>query len=136
MKVRADRSRDAEEESMKAESNPNTVSGQPLPESRRPADKTKRVVHIDVSSAAAIRLVLVAACLWLLIKLWPVFLVLVGALLVVGTMSPAVSWMEARRVKRGLAIAIVFLLLCVAAALVVTLTVPTFVEQASALVEQ
>jgi predicted PurR-regulated permease PerM len=136
VKVRADRSRDAEEESMKAESNPNTVSGQPLPESRRPADKTKRVVHIDVSSAAAIRLVLVAACLWLLIKLWPVFLVLVGALLVVGTMSPAVSWMEARRVKRGLAIAIVFLLLCVAAALVVTLTVPTFVEQASALVEQ
>jgi predicted PurR-regulated permease PerM len=83
-----------------------------------------------------IQLVLVAACLWLVIRLWPVFLVLVVALLIVGTMSPAVSWMEARRVKRGLAIAIAFTLLFVIATLVMTLTIPTLVSQASALVDQ
>ena len=51
-------------------------------------------------------------------------------------MSPTVSWMEERRVKRGLAIAIVFTVFFVAATLVVTLTIPSFVAQASALVEQ
>ena len=74
--------------------------------------------------------------MWLLIRLWPVLLVLVVALLIVGTMSPAVSWMEARRVKRGLGIAIVFTLLFVVATLAVTLTIPSLVAQASALVEQ
>jgi predicted PurR-regulated permease PerM len=94
------------------------------------------VVRFEVSPATTIQLILVVACLWLLIKLWPVFLVLVVALLIVGTLSPAVGWMEARRVKRGLAIAIVFTLLLVVATLAVTLTVPALVLQASALVEQ
>lgn len=53
-----------------------------------------------------------------------------------ATMSPAVTWMETRRVKRWLAIAIVFTLLFVVATLVLTLTIPTLVSQASALVEQ
>jgi predicted PurR-regulated permease PerM len=83
-----------------------------------------------------IQLILVVACIWLLIRLWPVFLVLVVALLIVGTISPAVNWIEARRVRRGLAIAIVFTLLFVVATLAVTLTIPSFVAQASVLVEQ
>jgi len=74
--------------------------------------------------------------MWLLIRLWPVFLVLVVALLIVGTMSPAVSWMEEQHVKRGIGIAIVFTLLFVVAILAVTLTIPSLVDQASALVEQ
>ncbi|MCX5795378.1 MAG: AI-2E family transporter [Elusimicrobia bacterium] len=108
----------------------------PLPGSRPSADKKTRVVRLELSPATMIQLILVLACLWLLIQLWPVFLVLVVALLIVGTMSSAVSWLEARRVKRGLAIALVFILLFVAATLVVTLTFPTLLAQASALVEQ
>ena len=121
---------------MKNDIKPGAVSGTPLPERPRSANMKTRVVRFEVSPATMMQLVLVVACLWLLIKLWPVFLVIVGALFIVGTMSPAVSWMEAQRVKRGLAIAIVFLLLFVATTLAVTLTIPTFVEQASALVEQ
>ena len=102
----------------------------------RRADKKTRVVRFDVSAATVIQLIFVVAGLWLLIKLWPVFLVLVVALLIVGTMSPAISWMESRHVKRGIAIAIGFILLFVAATLVLMLTVPTLVTQASALVEQ
>src|SRR5512143_2183951 len=100
------------------------------------ADEKTRVVRFEVSPATMIQLILVGACLWLLVRLWPVFLVVVVALLIVGAMSPAVSWMEARRVRRGLAIAIVFTLLFVFAALAVTLTIPSLVTQASALVEQ
>jgi len=100
-------------------------------------NRTKpHVVRVEVSPATMIQLILVVACIWLLIRLWPVFLVLVAALLIVGTMSPAIRWLEARHVKRGLGIAIVFSLLFVVATLIVTLTIPSFVAQASALVGQ
>ena len=123
---------------VKKELKPGEDSALPLPEpeSRPSADRKARVVRFEVSPATVFQLILVAACLWLLIKLWPVFLVLVVALFIVGTMSPAVSWMEARRVKRGLAIAIVFTLLFVVTTLLLTLTIPPLVDQASALVGQ
>src|ERR1700690_2334252 len=116
---------------MKKEIQPGAGSVPPLSEPKPSADKKTRVVRFEVSPATIIQLILVAACMWLLIRLWPVFLVLVAALLIVGTMSPAVSWMEARRVRRSFAIAIVFTLLFVVASFVVTLTIPAFVEQAS-----
>ncbi len=128
--------RDTEEENVKREIQPSAVSVPPLPDCRPSAGEKTRVVRFEVSPATMIQLILVVACMWLLIRLWPVFLVLVVALLIVGTISPAVSWMEARRVKRGLGIAIVFTLLFVVATLAVTLTIPSLLEQASALVEQ
>ncbi len=121
---------------MKIEIKPNADSGHPLPERQRSTDKKARVVRFEVSPATMLQIILVVACMWLLVRLWPVFLVLVVALLIVGTISPAVSWMEARRVKRGLAIAVAYALLFVVATLVLMLTIPTLVSQASALVEQ
>ena len=108
---------------MKREIQPSAVGVPPLPERRRSADVKTRVMRFEISPATMIQLILVGACMLLLIRLWPVFLVLVAALLIVGTMSPAVSWMEARGVKRGLGIAIAFTLLFVVAILAVTLTI-------------
>jgi predicted PurR-regulated permease PerM len=121
---------------VKKEIRPGADSVPTLPEGLPFADKKTRVVRFEVSPATMLQLVLVVAGLWLLVHLWPVFLVLVVALLIVGTMSPAVRWMEARRVRRSLAIAIVFTLLFVVVTLAVSLTIPALVEQASALVEQ
>ena len=115
---------------MKREIQPSAVSIPPLPERRPSAGEKTRVVRFEVSPAMMIQLILAVACMWLLIQLWPVFLVLVVALLIVGTMSPVVSWMEALRVKRGIGIAIVFTLLFVVATLAVTLTIPSLLEQA------
>jgi predicted PurR-regulated permease PerM len=114
---------------------PKTGDIPPFSERQSSAGEKTRVVRFEVSPATMLHLVLVVACLWLLLRLWPVFLVLVVALLVVGTMSPAVSWMEARGIKRNLGIASVFTLLFVVAALAVTLTIPSLLAQASALVE-
>jgi putative heme transporter len=124
------------EENVKREIQPSADSVPPFPEGLPSADKKTRAVRFQVSPTTIIQLILVVAGMWLLIRLWPVFLVLVVALLIVGTISPAVSWMEGRRVKRGLAIAIVFTLLFVVATLAVTLTLPSLVAQASALIEQ
>jgi predicted PurR-regulated permease PerM len=79
--------------------------------------------------------VLVVASLWLLIRLWPVLLVLIVALLVAGTLSPAVSWLEEKRVRRGYGIAIVFTVFFILALLAIFLTIPTLVSQAMALLE-
>lgn len=104
-------------------------------EPSRAADLASRTVRFEITPTTVITLVLVAASLWILIRLAPIFLVLVVALLVVGTMSPAVRWLEARRTRRGLAIAFVFFLVAVAAILVVTLTIPGLVHQAGAMLE-
>ena len=115
---------------------PGPVSAPPLPERQPSAGEKTRAVRFEIPATTIIQLILVVACLWLLIRLWPVFLVLVVALLIVGTMSPAVSWMEARRVKRVLGIAIVFTLLFVVATLAMTLTIPSLLAEASALIDQ
>ena len=107
-----------------------------LPEHRPSADKKPLVVRFEISPKTIIQIILVVAGMWLLIRLWPVFLVLVVALLIVGTMSPSVSWMEARRIKRGYGIVIVFTLLFVITILAMTLTIPSLLAQVSALVEQ
>jgi predicted PurR-regulated permease PerM len=52
--------------------------------------------------------VLVLIGVWLVIHLTAALLVLVAALMLVGALNPLVRWLENRRVRRGLAIAIVF----------------------------
>jgi predicted PurR-regulated permease PerM len=105
------------------------------PPAGRPVKRTP-AVRFEISIPTMIRIIIVVACIWLLIRLWPIFLVLVVALLIVGTMSPAVRWMEARRIKRSLGIPILFTLLFVFAILVAVLTIPALVGQTSALVDQ
>jgi predicted PurR-regulated permease PerM len=82
-----------------------------------------RLVRFELSPKTMVALVLVVASVWLLIRLWPVLLVLVVALLVAGTLSPAVRWLEERRVRRGAGIAIVFTAFFILALLVVVLTI-------------
>jgi predicted PurR-regulated permease PerM len=94
-----------------------------------------RHVHFDLSPKVLVALVLVVGSLWVLIRLWPVLLVLVVALLVAGTLSPAVRWLEKRRVGRGFGIAIVFAIFFILGLLVVVLTIPTLASQAVALLE-
>src|SRR4030042_1181370 len=97
-------------------------------------DRTRHV-RFELSPKTLVALVLVVASLWLLIRLWPILLVLAVALLVAGTLSPAVSWLEEKRVRRGFGIAIVFTVFFILALLVVFLTIPMLVSQAVALLE-
>ena len=88
-------------------------------------------MRFELSLSMVATLILVPFALWLLIRLSPVLLVLVFALVLVGTMSPAIRWMEARGVSRNLGIASLFVLLFIVAFLVVTLTIPSLVVQAA-----
>jgi predicted PurR-regulated permease PerM len=90
----------------------------------------------EISPKTLLLAVVVFAGAWLAVQLLPVFLVLVVAFFLVGTMSPAVEWLEAHRLKRPWGIALVFGGGAIATALVVVLTVPALAEQVTALIKQ
>ncbi len=102
----------------------------------RSDDPVARTLRLEVSPATLLWLVIAGTSLWLVIRLWPVFLVLVVALFVLGTLSPAVQWLEEKRVRRGVGIAIVFTGVVIVAILLLTLTVPSIVAQAAAMFER
>jgi predicted PurR-regulated permease PerM len=92
------------------------------------------VIRVEVAPGTIISLVLVTAALWIFIHLLPVVLVLVVALMIVGTLGPAVEWLERRGVRRGAGIAIVFTVLFVATVLIFALTIPELVNQVKSLI--
>ena len=113
---------------------PPATTGRPAERQRDTGDRP-RDACFELSPKTMVLLLLVAASLWLLIRLWPVLLVLVVALLVAGTLSPAVRWLEEKRVRRGFGIAIVFTVFSILALLLVVLTIPALAAQVVALLE-
>jgi putative heme transporter len=93
-----------------------------------------RVIRVEVSPWTMISLVLVIAGIWIFMRLLPVILVLVLALLIVGSLGPAVEWLEQRGVRRGAAIAIVFTVLFVSTVLIFVLIIPELVNQVRSLI--
>ena len=76
------------------------------------------------------------AGLWLLYKLWIVVLLLVNALVLVGMFNPVIEWMEARKIKRMHALILVVLVLTLGSALLVFLTLPSMIDQATTIIQE
>ncbi len=99
-------------------------------------DVRPQVIRIEPSPGTIIVLILIIPGLWMLSRLLPVVLVLVAALIIVGAVSPAVRWLEERRMGRGLAIAAVFTGLLVVTALLIMTLVPSLLAQVTSLLDQ
>jgi predicted PurR-regulated permease PerM len=91
-------------------------------------------IRIDLSVRTALLVVGTVGAVWLLIRLVPVLLVIVVAMMIVGTLNPLVVRLEHRGFKRGHAIATVFISLFLGFVLFCVLTVPRFVGQVSEIV--
>ena len=100
------------------------------------ADKGTRVVRFELSFQSMLALVGVGAGIWLLIMLWPVLLVLAVALMLVGTLGPLVEWLEGRAVRRAFGISIIFTALFGLTILILVLTIPTIVSQATTVLDR
>jgi predicted PurR-regulated permease PerM len=96
----------------------------------------KRILRVEVAPITIINTVHIVSAAWLLVYLLPVLLILVASLMIVGTLSPAVQWVEARGLRRGIAIAIIFSVLLLIILLLVTLTIPALIAQVTSLIEQ
>jgi predicted PurR-regulated permease PerM len=107
-----------------------TMSAPPdLPE---PASKFR----IEVAPSTLVAIALMVASIVMLIHLVPVILTLITALMLVGTLNPAVVWLEQRKVHRVAAISIVFLVLLLILVALAVFTLPEFAAQVASLVER
>jgi predicted PurR-regulated permease PerM len=89
-----------------------------------------------ISLRTLVMAVAVVACAWLAYQLFAVFLAVAVSLLLVGTLSPAIEWLEGRGVKRAWGIAIVFTAMLVTTVFAMALTIPSLINQVTTLVKQ
>ncbi len=97
-------------------------------------DRRIRTIRHELSLRSLCSVLAIAAGLWLLLRLWEIILLLVIALVLAGTVSPLVGWLERRRVKRTIALGVVLLALVVAVAGLGALVLPARVAQVHGLV--
>ena len=107
----------------------------------QPVDEPLVAVHkptlrVEITPYTMVVAFVLAGMVWMLARLAPVILVLIAALMVVATMNPVITWMERRRMKRGMAIAIVFAILLLVLAAALTLTLPALAKQILGLLNQ
>lgn len=94
-----------------------------------PTDPRVQTVRIELSLRSVFTILAIAASLWLLARIWQILLVLVIALVLAGSLSPVVDWLERRRVRRGLALTLVFLSLLLAVVGLGFLVIPALIVQ-------
>ena len=61
----------------------------------------RRTVRVVISPKSMVIAVLVVTASWVLIRLVPAIMVLLVALMIVGTLNPAVRWLQARGIGRN-----------------------------------
>jgi predicted PurR-regulated permease PerM len=109
------------------------------PASRRPDAILKdkpAPLRIEITARTMVTAAVVVGLSLLSLRLAPVVLVVIVALFLVGTLSPAVAWLQARRMKRGAAIGVIFAALLLGFAGLAALTVPALIAQVMTFVDQ
>ena len=110
---------------------------QRLPAIEEPLEAVhKPTLRVEISPLTMIIALCFAGVVWMLGQLVSVILVLIAALMIVGTVNPAVQWLERHRVSQGKGIALVFIALLLVLVAVLTLTIPALISQVSDLVKQ
>jgi predicted PurR-regulated permease PerM len=58
--------------------------------------ESRRTLRIEIAPRTLLWIAVAVAALWLALQLWTVIVVLVVALVLVGTFDPLVAWLERR----------------------------------------
>lgn len=101
----------------------------------RPGDTEPSRVRIEIAPRTILLLLLAGAGVWIAFKLQTVLIVVTIALVMVGTLDPMVAWFERHGIRRGRALALIFVAIAALAAGVLLLTVPPLVTQLLHLIE-
>lgn len=101
-----------------------------------PTTVVPRLHRIEITPRTFFTLLLVVGTCWLAAKLAPVILMVIAALMLVGSLSATVERLEALGCRRGLAIGAVFSVLLLIAILLLTFTLPELLAQANSIIER
>ncbi len=102
---------------------------------REPRPPVSRTIRFELDPRSLGLTLLAVAAVWLLFKLWPVLVLMTVALVVVGTLHPVVEWMERRGIRRGIALAMIFIGMLLGFVGLVFITIPPLVSQLAAMLE-
>jgi predicted PurR-regulated permease PerM len=91
--------------------------------------------RIELAPRTILYVLVAVAGVWLAFQLETVLIVVTVALVVVGTVDPIVAWFERHGIRRGRALALIFLVIAIVLAGVLLLTVPPLIGQLLHLIE-
>jgi predicted PurR-regulated permease PerM len=109
------------------------MSGQP-PDRHPGETRHTQVLRYELSFRTIITIVATIAACWLLIRVWQIILLLVIALVLAGTLSPILAWLERHKIKRPLGLMIVLIGMIALISGLGALVVPALASQISAVV--
>jgi predicted PurR-regulated permease PerM len=95
----------------------------------------RRTLRIEIAPRTIVYVLLALAAVWLATELWTVIVVMIVALVLVGTFDPLVAWLERRGLKRGRALALIFFVIALALGAILLVTVPPLVTQLQHIIE-
>ena len=94
-----------------------------------------RTLRIEIAPRTLFAILLAVGVAWLVIHLMNVVIVLTVALVLVGTLDPLVAWLERRGLRRGRALALLFVFFALGLAAIVLASVPPLVAQLQHIIE-
>lgn len=94
------------------------------------------MIRLEISTRAIVVLIVLAAAVWLFVRLWTLLLLVAVSLMLAAALLPLVEWMVRRGVRRGLAVLGVTLVMLASLALIGFVVAPSVVQQAQALIER
>jgi putative heme transporter len=92
-------------------------------------------LRFEITAKTMLMALLIGVGAWVAGQLLPVILVVVVALFLVGTLGPAVEWLELKGLPRGWGIAVGFAGMLITAILVAALTLPPLIDQFTTVVK-
>ncbi|HEY8291303.1 MAG TPA: AI-2E family transporter, partial [Thermomicrobiales bacterium] len=97
------------------------------------ADPPVRTVRFEIAPRSILIVLVIAASILLVVRIWQTILILIVALVLAGTVSPVVTWLERHRVPRPLALLLLLIALLGFIVGLGALIVPAFAHQFSTL---
>jgi len=94
-----------------------------------------RTLRIEIAPRTLLYIALAVAIVWIAVQLWTVIVVMIVALVLVGTFDPLVAWLERRGLRRGRALALIFFVIALALGAILLVTVPPLVTQLQHIIE-
>lgn len=92
-------------------------------------------MRLEISAKSILILAALLIVLWLMTQVWSVLLLVAVSIMLAAALFPAVEWMVRHGVRRGLAVAVVSILLLATMALIGFVLVPTVVNQSQAILD-
>ncbi|HEY8744356.1 MAG TPA: AI-2E family transporter, partial [Chloroflexota bacterium] len=94
----------------------------------------KRTLRIELSVSSIVSVVVAVAVIWLMSRLWQIGLMLAIALVLAGSLSPVVDWLEHHHFPRALALTLILLAMVVSILGLALLVAPALASQLGAFV--